>query len=128
MAAKLSYLFQSPRGYYEYRRQVPAKLRPYFPLTKGKRLMTEWKASLQTTDERVAHKQWLKVNEQYEATKNLAEKLLAKRNLSSSEAITAGKHITLEAGIHPDQAPVLRADATQEEINSFEEHEYLLVF
>ena len=121
MAAKLSYLFQSPRGYYEYRRQVPAKLRPYFPLTKGKRLMTEWKASLQTTDERVAHKQWLKVNEQYEATKNLAEKLLAKRNLSSSEAITAGKNITLEAGIHPDQAPVLKADATQEEINSFEE-------
>ena len=31
-------LFQSPRGYYEYRRQVPAKLRPYFPLTKGKRV------------------------------------------------------------------------------------------
>ena len=83
--------------------------------------MTEWKASLQTTDERVAHKQWLKVNEQYEATKNLAEKLLNKRNLSSSEAITAGKHLTLEAGIHPDQAPVLKADATEEEINSFEE-------
>ena len=59
MAPKLSYLFESPKGYFEYRRRVPKKLQVHFPRTATGELMTEWKQSLDTTDRAVTQKRWV---------------------------------------------------------------------
>lgn len=75
MAPKLSYLFESPKGYFEYRRRVPQKLQVPFPRTIQGELMTEWKQSLDTNNSAVAQRRWVAETKRFEATKALAEKL-----------------------------------------------------
>jgi hypothetical protein len=75
MAPKLSYLFESPRGYFEYRRRVPKKLQVHFPRTAQGELMAEWKQSLDTNNSAVAQRRLVAETERFEATKTLAEQL-----------------------------------------------------
>ena len=67
MASRISYLVRSKTGFYEYRRKVPTRLRPFFPRTKTGKLMSEWKKSLNTKDEAIAHKRWLEENNRFTA-------------------------------------------------------------
>lgn len=119
MATKLSYLVISPTGWYEYRRRVPARLRPYFPLTSTGKPMSEWKKALETKNERVAQVNWLKENQEFETALSVAEMLIDKRDLLPHEAVMVGKGMTLKEQIHPSQAPTLTPSASNEEIQAF---------
>lgn len=119
MAAKLSYLFRSPTGFYEYRRKVPARLRFHFPRTATGRLMSEWKKALKTKDEVTAQKKWVSENERFIAALQVAELISNNTLRSPTEALAAGKAIATQHGVHPLQAPMLRASATPSEIQNF---------
>ena len=81
MAARIAYLNQSKRGFYEYRRWLPKRLRPAFG---GKH---EYKKSLETTEHTVAFQRWAKVNADFEAKVKLAEKMLASPNSKTSVTV-----------------------------------------
>ena len=119
MASRISYLFRSKTGFYEYRRKVPIRLRPFFPSTKTGKLMSEWKKSLNTKDEAIAHKRWLEENNRFTAASATAEKLLSGIPLAPYEVVAAGKAIAVKDGVHPQQAPVLHANATPAETINF---------
>lgn len=119
MASRLSYLFRSKTGFYEYRRKVPTRLRPFFPSTKTGKLMSEWKKSLNTKDEATAHKRWLEENKRFTVASATAEKLLSGIPIAPYEVVAAGKAIAIKDGVHPQQAPVLHANATPEETINF---------
>lgn len=124
MAPKLSYLFESPRGYFEYRRRVPKKLQAHFPRTAQGVLMTEWKQSLDTNNSAVAQRRWVAETERFEATKALAEKLYGQPNNKSDmlqSAVSSAKQMAVHYGVHPDQAPTLSHNATDDEINEFKQ-------
>ena len=76
MAPKISYLFQSKTGFFEYRRRVPPTLQKHFPRSSKGKLLTEWKKALDTKIETVAQRRWVAENERFEATKRKAEELL----------------------------------------------------
>ena len=61
MATKISYLFQSPTGWFEYRRKTPKRLSQYFP--QGKQ--TEWKQALDTKDVSTAQRRWALENTKF---------------------------------------------------------------
>ena len=114
MAARIAYLNQSKRGFYEYRRWLPKRLRPAFG---GKH---EYKKSLETTEHTVAFQRWAKVNADFEAKVKLAEKMLASPNsLNSLEVLDQANRIAEEFGIHPEQAPVLKGGYTEAEYDVF---------
>ncbi len=123
MTTKISYLFSSKTGFYEYRRRVPNKLKKYFPRNSNGKLMTEWKQSLHTKSEAEARRRWLSENEHFEATKYSAEQAIYGVKLPENEthqsAISAAKETALRLGVHPDQAPTLTVDATENEILDF---------
>ena len=119
MASRISYLVRSKTGFYEYRRKVPIRLRPFFPSTKTGKLMSEWKKSLNTKDEAIAHKRWLEENNRFTAASATAEKLLSGIPLAPYEVVAAGKAIAVKDGVHPQQAPVLHANATPAETINF---------
>ncbi|WP_408634932.1 DUF6538 domain-containing protein [Octadecabacter antarcticus] len=73
MASKISYLFRSPTGWFEYRRRIPKRLQPHFPNNRRGKLMTEWKQSLNTTNEAEALRKWVAENERYMAAQLTAE-------------------------------------------------------
>ena len=123
MAPKISYLFPSDTGFFEYRRRVPPKLQEYFPRNSKGNLLTEWKKALNTKIESVAQRRWVVENEHFEATKRLAEQLLhgkspTTQNVEQS-AIPSAKQTAVKYGVHPDQAPALGVDATEEDIQNF---------
>ena len=76
MAPKISYLFQSKTGFFEYRRRVPPTLQEHFPRSSKGKLLTEWKKALDTKIESVAQRRWAAENERFEDTKRIAEQLL----------------------------------------------------
>jgi len=120
MASKLSYLFKSPTGWFEYRRRVPQRLQSHFPKNKAGGPMTEWKQSLYTTNEAEAHRNWLAENEKYEAAKLSAEVSLGGPIAHKSYTVSAiAKQLTVQEGIHPDQGPRLDVSATLEDIAAF---------
>jgi len=124
MAPKISYLFPSANGQFEYRRRVPTKLQVHFPRTATGGLMTEWKKSVDTTDFAVARRRWVAETERFEAAKALAEKLYGQptnKSEMSQSAVTAAKQMAVHYGVHPDQAPKLDHNATDEEINGFKQ-------
>ena len=83
------------------------------------KLMSEWKKSLNTKDEATAHKRWLEENKRFTAASATAEKLLSGIPLAPYEVVAAGKAIAIKDGVHPQQAPVLHANATPEETINF---------
>ena len=124
MAPKLSYLFESPRGYFEYRRRVPKKLQVHFPRTAKGELMTEWKQSLDTNNSAVAQRRWVTETERFEANKALAEQLHGQPTSKSDmlqSAVSSAKQMAVHYGVHPDQAPTLSHNATDDEINAFKQ-------
>ena len=76
MAPKISYLFQSKTGFFEYRRRVPPTLQEHFPRSSKGKLLTEWKKALDTKIESVAQRRWVAENERFEDAKRIAEQLL----------------------------------------------------
>jgi integrase len=124
MAPKVSYLFESPKGYFEYRRRVPKKLQVHFPRTATGGLMAEWKQSLDTNNSAVAQRRWVAETERFEATKALAETLYGQPTNKSEmlqSAVTSAKQMAVNYGVHPDQAPTLDHNATDEEIDAFKQ-------
>jgi len=123
MAPKISYLFQSKTGFFEYRRRVPPSLQEHFPRSSKGKLLTEWKKALDTKIESVAQRRWAAENERFEDTKRIAEQLShgkAPRTQGANQsAISSAKHTAIKYGVHPDQAPTLSVDATDEEIQNF---------
>ena len=119
MASRISYLVRSKTGFYEYRRKVPTRLRPFFPSTKTGKLMSEWKKSLNTKHEPIAHRRWLEENNRFNAASEIAEKLASGTPLASYEIEASGNAIAIKDGVHPKQAPVLLANATDEDIINF---------
>ena len=118
MTVKISYLFQSPTGWFEYRRKTPRRLSDYFPKGKQK----EWKQALDTKDLTTAQRRWALENTKFEKAKSLAEKLCEKpQELLSVEIIEAANRIVIEAGLHPDQAPTIRPNSPDEQISKFNE-------
>ncbi len=118
MAAKISYLFQSPTGWFEYRRKTPKRLSQYFPQGKQR----EWKQALDTKDVSTAQRRWALENTKFEKAKSLAEKLCDKpQELLSVEILEAANRIVIEAGLHPDQAPTLRPKFSDAEKTKFDE-------
>ena len=142
MTPKISYLVQSKTGFFEYRRRVPPTLQKHFPRSSKGKLLTEWKKALDTKIESVAQRRWVAENERFEATKRKAEELLhgevPKTQPSNQSAISSAKQMAVKYGVHPDQAPTLGVDATNEQIQNFpqkikewklkvQEHEELLL-
>ena len=76
MATKISYLFQSEIGLFEYRRRVPPTLQEHFPRSSKGKLLTEWKKALDTKIESVALRRWVAENERFADAKRKAEQLL----------------------------------------------------
>ena len=81
--------------------------------------MSEWKKSLNTKDEAIAHKRWLEENNRFMAASATAEKLLSDIPLAPYDVVAAGKAIAVKDGVHPQQAPVLHANATPAETINF---------
>ena len=65
MATKISYLFPSKTGFFEYRRRVPPTLQEHFPRSSKGKLLTEWKKALDTKIESVAQRRWVAENERF---------------------------------------------------------------
>ena len=118
MATKISYLFQSPTGWFEYRRKTPKRLSQYFPQGKQR----EWKQALNTKDVSTAQRRWALENTKFEKAKSLAAKLCDQpQELLSVEILEAANRIVIEAGLHPDQAPTLRPMFSDSEKAKFNE-------
>jgi integrase len=82
--------------------------------------MTEWKQSLYTTSEAEAPRKWVAENERYMAAHQAAEiSLGGPQVIPPHRASAFAKQLTVDEGIHPDQAPALDASATSKEIEEF---------
>ncbi|MDB4197801.1 hypothetical protein N9777_05935 [Ascidiaceihabitans sp.] len=84
--------------------------------------MTEWKPPLDTTDRAVTQRRWVAETERFEAAKALAEKPYgqpANKSEMLQSAVTSAKQMAVHYGAHPDQAPALDHNATDEEIDAF---------
>ena len=112
---------RSPSGFYSFRKQVPEKLRKLW----GKR---EVKVKLETKDEVTALSRGAVLLAVFNKKKAKLTKLLdSPESLSSQEVIQIADQRIRSWDIHPDQAPVLRAGASEEEFTAFKaaEAEYL---
>jgi len=58
--------------------------------------MSEWKKSLNTKDEAIAHKRWLGENNRFMAASATAEKLLSGIPLAPYDVVAAGKAIAVK--------------------------------
>ncbi|MDB2614792.1 hypothetical protein N9Y87_01845 [Planktomarina temperata] len=105
MAPKISYLFQSKTGFFEYRRRVPPSLQEHFPRSSKGKLLAEWKKALDTKIESVALRRWAAENERFEDTKRIAEQLshgeAPKTQGANQSAISSAKHTAIKYGVHP---------------------------
>lgn len=107
------YLKRSATGWYSYRRRVPTRLQKVL----GK---TEFKESFNTKDETVALYRLGGYNQEVEKQLALAEKQTAVgRELTPSEVREVASKFLQRLGLHPDQLPTLRANATPEERAQF---------
>ena len=112
---------RSSTGFYSFRKQVPENLRTLW----GKR---EVKVALETKDEATALKRCSIVLADFNATKVKLTKLLESgSDLSPQDIRNIADSRVRSWGIHPDQAPVLKAGHTDEEYAAFKdaEREYL---
>ena len=112
---------KSPSGYYSFRKQVPEKLRTAW----GKR---EVKVRLETKDEAVALARGAQVLSDFNETAKLLTKSLERgETLSVSEVTSIADKRLRDWGVHPEQAPILKAGHTKAEYEEFksQEEEYL---
>ena len=108
---------RSASGFYSFRKQVPEKLRSLW----GKR---EEKIKLETKDEVMALSRGAILLAQFNAKAIKLTKMLENPiELTSLEILNLADTRVRGWGIHPDQAPVLKAGHTQAEYNSFKDAE-----
>jgi integrase len=121
MATKATYLKRSKTGWFSYRRKVPERLRAYFPSTASGCEMQEWKASFRTKDPLTAQRLWVLENKQFDEAERVAEIVARGQlvNLSNNDALKAAKQIAMEAGFHPDQAPIMPKDPTDQDWQTY---------
>ncbi|MDB9698408.1 hypothetical protein OAA52_03090, partial [Planktomarina temperata] len=103
MTPKISYLFQSKTGFFEYRRRVPPTLQKHFPRSSKGKLLTEWKKALDTKIESVAQRRWIAENELFEDAKRIAEQLLhgdaPRTQKADQSAISSAKQMAVKYGV-----------------------------
>ena len=110
------YLKRSATGWYSYRRRVPTRLQKVL----GK---TEFKESFNTKDETVALYRLGGYNQEVEKQLALAEKqITVGRDLTPAEVREVASQFLQRIGLHPEQMPTLKANATPEERSKFTEH------
>ena len=112
---------RSSTGFYSFRKQVPENLRTLW----GKR---EVKVALETKDEAAALTRCSQVLADFNTTKMKLTKLLeGGSDLAPKDIRNIADNRVRTWGIHPDQAPVLKAGHTVEEYAEFKdaEREYL---
>lgn len=112
---------RSATGHYSFRKQVPEKLRAAW----GKR---EVKVKLETKDEAVALARGAQVLSDFNKTARLLTQSMERgETLSLAEVTLVADKRVRDWGIHPDQAPVLKAGHTTAEYDEFKakEQEYL---
>ena len=112
---------KSATGFYSFRKQVPEKLRGLW----GKR---EVKIKLETKDEATALNRGAICLRDFNNTEAMLRKQLENPEILTSREITqVADSRVREWGVHPDQAPVLKAGASDEEYKAFKkaEAEYL---
>ena len=98
------YLNRSAKGWYSYRRRVPARLQKIL----GK---TEFKESFNTKDETLALFRLGSYNQEVEKQLALAEKQVAVgRELTPVEVREVASGFLQRLGLHPDQIPTLKAN------------------
>lgn len=108
---------RSSTGYYSFRKQVPATLRSLW----GKR---EVKVALETKDEATALKRCSLVLAEFNATKlRLTKMLEGAHDLTPQDIRNIADSRVRKWGLHPDQAPVLKAGHTDAEYVAFKDAE-----
>ena len=117
------YLTKSKNGWYTFRRKVPKDVRDKF----GR---TEVKKSLKTKEFNLALSAAARLFSEYDGQFNRIRELSGSINsvaLSKTDTIIKANAIARDLGVHPDQAPILRAGASSDEKEEFErlEKEYL---
>ena len=106
---------RSSTGFYSFRKQVPENLRTLW----GKR---EVKVALETKDEATALRRCSQVLADFNATKMKLTKLLeGSSDLAPQDIRNIADSRVRSWGIHPDQAPVLKAGHTEAEYAAFKE-------
>jgi integrase len=120
-----TYIVKSPKtGMLSYRRRIPADVVPFY----GK---LEEKLSLKTKLKPKALLSAASVNERVETAIKIARSASGKDvspdTVKQSQVLMEAHRRAIAFGVHPDQAPILRAGATKEEKDNFEaaEAEYL---
>ncbi len=109
------YLKRSVKGWYSYRRRVPARLQKIL----GK---TEFKESFNTKDETLALFRLGSYNQEVEKQLALAEKQVAVgRELTPVEVREVASGFLQRLGLHPDQIPTLKANASPEARSQFKQ-------
>lgn len=109
------YLKRSATGWYSYRRRVPIRLRKVL----GK---SEFKESFSTKDESQALWKLGTFKREVEKQLAIAEKQTALgRDLTPAEVREVASKYLQRLGLHPDQLPSLKANATPEEHSKFQE-------
>ena len=116
-------LTRSVNGWYTFRRKVPVDVQKDL----GRK---EIKKSLKTKDVSIALSSAAALYQKYEDQFNRlreAQGLLGSISQTKTETILKANLLAMDYGVHPDQAPVLRAGATEQERKEFErqEKEYL---
>ena len=116
-------LTKSKNGWYTFRRKVPVDVREAFG-------PAEIKKSLRTKDLTLALSAAAALYRDYEARFDRIRRAygtLSGGPETKSETILEANRLAMDLGVHPDQAPILRAGASKEEREEFErrEREYL---
>ena len=112
---------KSPTGFYSFRKQVPEKLRKLW----GKR---EVKIKLETKDEATALKRGAICLRNFNNTEAMLRKQIENPAILTAREITQVADSKIRKwGVHPDQAPALKAGASDIEYKAFKkaEAEYL---
>jgi len=126
MAHISTYIVKSPKtGMLSYRRRIPADVVPFY----GK---LEEKRSLKTKLKPKALLSAARANEQVETAiktaRSFSGKDVSPDTVKQSQVLMEANRRAIAFGVHPDQAPILRAGATEEEKDKFKaaEAEYLV--
>ena len=117
MAHISTYIVKSPKtGQLSYRRRIPADVVPLY----GK---LEEKLSLKTKMMPIALLTAARINEKVDTAIKLARSASGKDvspdTVKQSQVLMEAGRRAIAYGVHPDQAPVLRAGATTEEYEEF---------
>ena len=83
--------------------------------------MQEWKSSLHTKDRQTAQRKWVEENQKFDEAEKLATIIAHAQQgtVSAYGSVQMAKQIALDAGFHPDQAPQLPTNPTDDDWTEF---------